>query len=156
MRSYTELLRSLSDASLTRDEYRRIATHMQHRFADLFNNMVEDRLRDELTELLGMEGMSMDGEGPSVVIVDHTDNVVIYCCCGTGDDDMYQLAYEADADGNITLSSDAPIVVQPVTSYVPEPPEPSAMTPTDYSQRDRDGFANLDLLIANKPRLLLV
>ena len=98
----------------------------------------------------------MDGEGPSVYVVDHTDNIVIYCCVGMGDDDMYQLSYEADADGNITLSSDAPIVVQPVTSYVPEPPETGAMAPTDYSQRDREWSARLDLLIADKPRLLLV
>jgi HK97 family phage prohead protease len=157
MRSYNELLRSLNDASLTRDEYRRIAAHMQHRFADLFDNMIEDRLRDELAELLGLEGMSMDGEGPSVCVVDHTDNVVIYCCYGTGDDDMYQLSYEADADGNITLSSDAPIVVQPVTSYVPEPPETGDMAMrSDHTERDRDSFARLDLLIADKPRLLLV
>ena len=149
MRSYTELLRSLNDASLTRDEYRRIAAHMQHRFADLFDNAIEARLRDELTELLGLERTDS-----SVYVVDHTDTVVVYS--QVDDDAMYQRSYETDADGNITLSRDAPIVVQPVTSYVAELPPTGAMTPTDHTQRDRESFSRLDLLIADKPRLLLV
>ena len=149
MRSYTELLRSLNDASLTRDEYRRIAAHMQHRFADLFDNAIEACLRDELTELLGLERTDS-----SVYVVDHTDTVVVYS--QVDDDAMYQRSYETGADGNITLSRDAPIVVQPVTSYVAELPPTGAMTPTDHTQRDRESFSRLDLLIADKPRLLLV
>jgi HK97 family phage prohead protease len=156
MRSYNELLRSVNDASLTRDEYRRIAAHMQHRFADLFATMISDRLRDELTEYLGIEGYGYEHDGPMVHVVDHTDNVVIYFTMGMRDDNLYQLSYTADADGNITLSTDAPFAVQPVTSYVAEPPSMHDIAPPDLTQRNRDSFHRLDLLIANKPHLLLV
>ena len=165
MRSDNDLLRSFTDASLTKDEFRRITSIMQHRFADLFNNMIEDRLRDELAEYLGLEGM----EDADVYVMDHTDNVVIYCCMGTGDDDLYQLAYSADADGNITLSTDPPIVVQPVTSYVPEPvetvedsavPNMASMdagdTATRFADRDRADLLRVAMLENDKPNILLV
>jgi hypothetical protein len=108
-------------------------------------------------------------EDADVYVMDHTDNVVIYCCMGTGDDDLYQLAYSADADGNITLSTDPPFVVQPVTSYVPEPvetmetstvPNMASMdagdTATRFADRDRADFLRVAMLENDKPNILLV
>lgn len=143
---YSELMRALTNGTMTKHDVGRLLTVAQTRFADLFDNMIEARLRDELNELLN------PGPDGFVCVIDHTDNVVIYCVYGIGDDDQYQLGYTADADGNITLSTDAPIVVQSVTSYVPEPPEPRSAV---FELRDREDAARFEMLRSVEPALLL-
>ncbi len=146
MRAFDDLMRSLTDCEMTKDEMRRAERALHLRYADLWDNQLEKALSDELSEMIGATGCY-------VCVVDHTDNRVIfsvYCnmsdpanamamtSAGIDEGDLYQLGYTADASGTVTLSGDKPAEVNAVTTYVVEAPEPDGRSTVEHlAERDR-------------------